>query len=405
MIVIGGGAAGIFGAIAAKTASPSSCVLVLEKTSSILSKVKISGGGRCNVTHSCFDPKELIKNYPRGHKELLGPFFKFGPLETIKWFASRGVEIKKEADGRMFPITDSSQTIIDCLRNECSQLGVEVLYKQKILSLEKHASLFKLSLENQPPLYAKTILLATGSSPQGHLLASSLGHTITSTVPSLFTFNVPNFCLNDLSGVSVQNAKVTIKNTAFSQQGPLLIAHFGFTGPAVIKLSAWAARYLAEHNYKHPIIVNWLPSETSEQIKYRLSELRTTSKIKQISTECPFQLPKQLWKYFCDIALNDSQKKWADLSKQEIENLTRVIGSFEFFIEGKSTHKEEFVTCGGVELKEICFKSMESKLCKGLYFAGEILDIDGITGGFNFQNAWTSSFIAGSSAGLSQFSS
>ncbi len=404
MIVIGGGAAGIFGAIAAKTANTHSCVAVLEKTSAILSKVKISGGGRCNVTHSCFDLKELVKNYPRGHQEMLGPFFRFGPQDTLNWFALRGVEIKKEQDGRMFPTSDSSQTIIDCLRKECDSLGVEILYKQKIVSVHKEGSMFKICFENSPPMFAKTVLLATGSSPQGHLLASLLGHTVTPTVPSLFTFNVPNFTLKDLSGICVLDAKVTIKDSCFSQRGPLLIAHFGFTGPAVIKLSAWGARYLAEHNYQHLISINWLPHLTPGHIKQHLVELRKSSKIKQIATDNPFKLPKQLWKHFCDLALSATQKKWTDLSNQELDNLMYLLTAQEFFIEGKSTNKEEFVTCGGVDLKEICFKSMESKLCKGLYFAGEVLDIDGVTGGFNFQNAWTGSFIAGSSASKSYFS-
>ena len=405
MIVIGAGAAGVFGAIAAKTANRNACVRILEKTSTALSKVKISGGGRCNVTHYCFEPKELIKNYPRGHKELLGPFFSFGPHETVEWFAKRGVSLKKEPDGRMFPVTDSSQTIIDCLKKECATLGIDICYQQKILSIEKENGLFKITLENQPPVFSKTLLMATGSSPQGHQLVASLGHTITKTVPSLFTFNIDSFSLSSFSGVSFEDALVSLKNTSFSQRGPLLITHFGFSGPSVIKLSAWAARHLAEKNYQHAITINWIPSQARLAIQDTLVGLRSTWKTKQISTESPWKIPKQLWKFFCEIACHDPQKKWADLSKNDLNALVELLTSQEFFIHGKSTHKEEFVTCGGVLLEEICFKSMESKRCPGLFFAGEILDIDGVTGGFNFQNAWTGSYIAGFSANRAYFSS
>lgn len=405
MIVIGGGAAGVFAACAAKDLNPKANVLILERTSQVLSKVKISGGGRCNVTHACFDPKDLIKHYPRGHKELLGPFHQFSPNDTLKWFAKRGVEIKKEADGRMFPITDSSQTIIDCLLKECNALGVTIRYKQKINALTRQDCLFSITLEDNSCLTSKTVVLATGSSPQGHQYAQGLGHQITPLAPSLFTFNVPNFILKDLSGISVENAQVSIKNTLISQQGPLLIAHFGFTGPAAIKLSAWSARYLAEHQYKHPILINWIPQHSPPEIKQQLLEKKLSLKGKQISSESSFKLPKQLWKKLCELCLKDPQKKWADLSNHELEQLTVALTAQEFQMDGKSTNKEEFVTCGGIDLKEVLFKTMESKVCKGLFFAGEILDIDGVTGGFNFQNAWTGGYIAGTSACQDYFKS
>ncbi len=324
LIVIGGGAAGVFGAISAKEANPHREVVLLEKSAVLLAKVKVSGGGRCNVTHACFDPKLLVKNYPRGEKELLGPFHKFGPKETIEWFASRGVKLKTEKDGRMFPVTDSSETIISCLLNTAKKLGVEIRTRQKIENVEE----FK----------GKKLLLATGSSPDGYRWAKAFGHTIQSPVPSLFTFNVPTSPLKELSGVVVANVEVSVG--PFSQTGPLLITHFGFSGPVIIKLSAWAARYLHEKNYNTDFTIYW-----------------------------PEELPKSLLK---------------------IKDLPTV-----YRIEGKTTNKEEFVTCGGVTLKEVDFRTMESKIHPGLHFAGEILDIDGVTGGFNFQNAWTTGKLAG----------
>lgn len=338
LIVIGGGAAGIFAALAAKEAHCNAKVLLLEKHAVLLSKVRVSGGGRCNVTHNCLDPKELIHNYPRGSKELLGPFHRFGPKETIQWFESRGVKLKTEADGRMFPITNSSETIIRCLLHEASKLGVEIRLQQKIEKIEKG---FTIYLKDQSSLQTKNLLLATGSSKEGYEWATSLGHTIQKPIPSLFTFNVPTSPLKELSGVVVKECKIHLKDTKLRQQGSLLITHFGFSGPAVIKLSAWAAPYLYEKNYRAELVIDW-----------------------------PEVLPK---------------------------NLQKANPPNTFLVEGKTTHKEEFVTCGGVTLKEVDFRTMESKLCPGLYFAGEILDIDGVTGGFNFQNAWTTASIAGKS--------
>ena len=346
LIVVGGGAAGIFAALRAKSCHPDARVLLLEKTAVLLAKVRISGGGRCNVTHSCFDPKQLVQNYPRGNKELLGPFHRFGPRDTIEWFQGRGITLKTEKDGRIFPATDSSETIIQCLLGEAKKLGVEIALRQRIQAIEKTEGGFSLHLKEEEPLHCKKLLLATGSNSQGYAWAKELGHTIQTPLPSLFTFNVPTSPLKELSGIVVQDCEIHLKGTSLRQRGPVLITHFGFSGPAVIKLSAWAAPYLFEKNYQADLIIHWMPGSSP--------------------------LPKRL------------RKKLAAME----EDCYR--------IEGKTTHKEEFVTCGGVTLKEVHFKTMESKICPGLYFAGEILDIDGVTGGFNFQNAWTTGFIAGS---------
>lgn len=372
-VVIGGGAAGIFAAIEAKRSHPDCSVLVLEKSAVLLSKVRISGGGRCNVTHACFDPKELSKNYPRGGKELIGPFHRFGPRDTVEWFNSRGVDLKTESDGRMFPTTDTSETIIHCLLTEAKKLGVEIAMRQKVEGITKEEGLFLIQLEEKE-IFASALLLATGSSPQGYEWAKQLGHTIEQPVPSLFTFNVPTSPLLDLAGISVK-AELHIRGMPYSQTGPVLLTHWGFSGPAAIKLSAWAARELHEKNYQVELIVNWLPNMNVEEIYEALK-----------NSSYPL-LPKNLWKRFVG-----DQK-----SHKELRRLAEKLHADPYQVQGKTTYKEEFVTCGGVRLNEVNFQTMESKLCPGLYFAGEILNIDGVTGGFNFQNAWTTGFIAGSS--------
>lgn len=390
LIVIGGGAAGIFAALAAKQAHPEMPVLVLEKTAVLLSKVKVSGGGRCNTTHACFDPQQLVKNYPRGEKELLGPFHRFQPRDTIEWFETRGVKLKTESDGRMFPITDSSSTIIDCLLSEARKLGVEIRLRQRVEKIEKG---FTVHLKDNPPLTCSHLILASGSSAEGYAIAQSLGHTIQPPVPSLFTFNVPTSPLKELSGVSVESATVQIG--PFSQTGPLLITHFGFSGPAVLKLSAWGARFLHDKNYRMEFFINWIPKLSQEELFREFLRLKEQSPQKTLFALNPFYLPKNLWKEL----LGPSQDKaLAHLSKKDLQELAQKLHADRYQMDGKTTHKEEFVTCGGVTLKEIDFKTMQSKICPGLYFAGEILDIDGITGGFNFQNAWTTGYIAGHSA-------
>ncbi len=396
LVVIGGGAAGIFAAIAAKTASPSAKVILLEKSGVLLSKVRISGGGRCNVTHACFDPAKLCTHYPRGGKELLGAFHRFQPSDTIAWFEAHGVSLKTESDGRMFPVTDSSETIIQCLLAASQKLGVQIHLKQHIQAIEKEGMGFSIQFkESQEPLYTSHLLLATGNSAAGCAFAQHLGHTIQPPVPSLFTFNVPTSPLKELSGISVENVRIHIKGTSLVQTGPLLITHFGFSGPAVLKLSAWGARYFHEKEYRVEILLDWLPHLSEDALFAQLSQCKTSHPQKTLNAENPFKLPKNLWT--CLLKEN-AHKRIGEISTKELRNLSHKLHADSYQVDGKTTHKEEFVTCGGVHLKEIDFKRMESKVCPGLFFAGEILDIDGVTGGFNFQNAWTTGFLAGSAA-------
>lgn len=382
VIIIGGGAAGFFAALSAKKAHLDARVAIFEKSAALLSKVRVSGGGRCNVTHSCFDPIALSKNYPRGEKELVGPFHRFQPKDTIEWFESRGVKLKTEADGRMFPVTDSSETIIQCLISEAKQLGVEIFLRQKVETIKKIDDGFEIG-----EFTTKKLVLATGSSPQGHLWAQELGHTITDLAPSLFTFNVPNSPLAELSGTSFEKASVHLPGTSFSYTGPLLITHFGFSGPAVLKLSAFAARHLQQKEYAFEVKINWLPDLSLQEIKAKLHEQKKQFPNKPC--ENIFHFTKNFWKHMFP------QKLLNNISLKELDQDAEKLHSDTYQVQGKTTHKEEFVTCGGVHLKEVNFKTMESKICPGLYFAGEILDIDGITGGFNFQNAWTTGYLAG----------
>lgn len=396
VIVIGGGAAGFFAAIAAQSDTKAR-IAILEKTAVLLSKVRISGGGRCNVTHACFDPLALSKNYPRGEKELIGPFHRFQPKDTIAWFEARGVDLKTEGDGRIFPVTNSSETIINCLMGEAQKQGVEILLRQNIEFVEKRGEDFVIGRKDKEPLVAKKLILATGSSKDGIAWAEKFGHSIQPPVPSLFTFNVPNSPLQELSGVSLERVKIEICNTSFSQTGPLLITHFGFSGPAALKLSAWGARYLFENNYNVDISINWLPQKSVNEISAELQTLKRKNPNKILVSENPFSLPKNFWKLFLSLLGDVYLQRLNDISLKSLETLAEKLHADVYQVHGKTTNKEEFVTCGGVTLKEINFKTMESKICSGLFFAGEILDIDGVTGGFNFQNAWTTGFIAGTS--------
>ncbi|MCX6994761.1 MAG: NAD(P)/FAD-dependent oxidoreductase [Chlamydiae bacterium] len=366
-IVIGGGAAGVFAAITSKEVNPEREVILLEKSNQLLSKVRISGGGRCNVTHACFEPKELIQNYPRGSKELLGPFYHFQPLDTIAWFKKQGVELKTEADGRMFPLTNSSQTIIDCLLNVAGKKGVIIHKMHRIESVKKEQELFSID-----SLVANRLILATGSSTWGHEMAASFGHTIIQPVPSLFTFNVPTSPLLDLPGITLEKVILTIDN--YSQKGPLLLTHWGFSGPAALKLSAFAARALYKKNYQDTLYINWIAAKNEEEVFQAVINKRF---------ELPAKLATRLLSFSKDPRI-----------------LAKKLYRDPYNIEGTTLNKQEFVTAGGVCLKEVDFKTMQSRLCPGLYFAGEILDIDGITGGFNFQNAWTTGFLAGKSTGF-----
>lgn len=391
MIVIGGGAAGFFGAIAFAEKNPGKEVWLLEKHKQVLAKVRISGGGRCNVTHHCFDPERLVKNYPRGSKELLGPFHKFQPKDTIAWFGKRGVEVKVEEDGRMFPITDSSETIIACLMRAADEAGVQLKREVSIHSITKEGEEFVLET-SLGRLQSKKILLATGSAPAGHEIAKQFGHTITPLAPSLFSFNLPKSPYIDLSGLSLPDVEASVAGTKLKERGPMLFTHWGFSGPAILRLSAWGARHFQKEEYKGILKINWVPQIDS--VHEKLSELRKQLPSKLFSFQDLAEIPKSLNDRFHELT-GIKAIPYAQLKNSHIEQIHSILTRSEFQIEGKTTNKQEFVTCGGVSLKEVNFTTMESKLCKGLYFAGEVLDIDGITGGFNFQSAWTTSWIAG----------
>ncbi|MCC6128154.1 MAG: NAD(P)/FAD-dependent oxidoreductase [Chlamydiae bacterium] len=396
-VLIGGGAAGVFAAIQCKEKDPSSRVILLEKTNQWLSKVRISGGGRCNVTHACFDPAHLIRNYPRGSKELLGPFHTFQPKDTLSWFEKRGVLLKVEEDGRMFPRSDSSETIIDCLLSAANIARVEMRKQQSIRSIEKKEGKFFIELANEV-LISDQLLLATGSSSFGYELAKQFGHQIIAAVPSLFTFNIPSSPLLDLTGVSLPHVKLSFKEFKIEKEGPLLLTHWGFSGPAALKLSAWAARDLHSCDYKTTLWVNWTASESIEQLHAFLLE----QKHRFPHQSLPLLVPKQLMQRLASSLEIDPSTPLGKLSHKKILALAAKLHADPYQIEGKTTYKQEFVTAGGVDLKEICFKTMESKVTKNLFFAGEILNIDGVTGGFNFQNAWTTGYLAGNAIGNRQ---
>lgn len=390
--VIGGGAAGFFAAITNAENHPDAKVILLEKARQILSKVKISGGGRCNVTHSCFDPAELIKYYPRGSKELRGPFCQFQPKDTIAWFEKRGVRLKTETDGRMFPTTDSSQTIIDCLLNAATSAGVEICRECGVENITKSDTGFLIELTNGNTLAVDKVIFATGSNPKMWELLRSLGHTVIDPVPSLFTFNIPDSPFHDLSGISVPNALVTLPQWKLQHYGPVLITHWGVSGPAVLKLSAWGARELAASGYNADVMINWVPEISAEKM---LQQTKQQTPSKTVGSDALFDLPKKLWKKFVSLAGVGEDVRWSHLTKEQLKNLSCILNGTLLKMQGKTTNKEEFVTAGGVKLSEVNFKTMESKIVEGLFFAGEVLDIDGVTGGFNFQNAWTTGWLAG----------
>ena len=395
VIVIGGGAAGFFGAIAA--AEKGHEVTILEAAASVLAKVRVSGGGRCNLTHSCFEPRDLVNSYPRGGKALRGPFSRFQPADTISWFESRGVQTKTESDGRMFPTTDDSATIVDCLQGAAEDAGVVTHLRANVSSIQKNDSTFCVTLQSGEAMQADRILLATGGSRAGFELTRSLGHQIVPPVPSLFTFKVQDPRIEDLPGVAVEhvNCQLVTDTKTFNQSGPILVTHWGLSGPAVLKLSAWAARELHDANYNATLRINWLAGSRAEEIRAQLNLFKTDHPKKTVDAACPWQLPKRLWKSLVDHSVGPQPVRWAELSKQATQALVTELSAGEYQVAGKGVFKEEFVTCGGVNLKEVDFRTMESRICPGLYFAGEILDIDGITGGFNFQNAWTTAWIAG----------
>lgn len=397
ILVIGGGAAGFFAAITCAQANSSKKVILLEKNRQLLSKVRISGGGRCNVTHACFDSAQLIQNYPRGHQALRGPFSRFQPLNTIEWFKSRGVELKVEEDGRMFPITDNSETIIECLMKAAKQVGVDICTECGVESIQPTNPGFSVSLSKGNSINCERLLIATGSNTKILTCIKALGHHIEPPVPSLFTFNVPDSILLDLAGVSVAKVEASIEGTNLRQVGPILLTHWGFSGPAILKLSAWGARILHDMQYQAKLVINWFPDMSKDVLITTLNEFKQKNPAKHISSETPLPMPKNLWKKLVVMAELPSEMRWSYLSKAHLQALLNTLMKSTFQVLGKSTFKEEFVTCGGINLDEVNFKTMESKKCPGLYFAGEVLDIDGVTGGFNFQNAWTTGWIAGQS--------
>lgn len=395
IIIVGGGAAGFFTAINIVEKNPKLKVAILERGADVLQKVRISGGGRCNVTHACFEPNELVKFYPRGEKELRGPFHQFGSGDTIEWFEKRGVELKTEADGRMFPVSNSSQTVIDCFIKATQKLGIAVLTGQSVQSIfsaEVSGEIYwKIETQTEKYLVEK-LILATGSNPKIWEMLQTFGHAVVNPVPSLFTFNIKDSRIKELPGVAAL-ATVKVKDSKLESTGPLLITHWGMSGPAILKLSAWGARILHDKNYQFTIFVNWLNDADPEDIQKKLKELKQQHAKKSVSKKSPFELTNRLWESLVLAAGIEAETKWADLSKAQLQNLTNQLTNGTFQVNGKSTFKEEFVTAGGIDLKEINFKTMESKLHDNLYFAGEIVNIDAITGGFNFQNAWTSGFI------------
>lgn len=395
ILIIGGGAAGFFTAINLVEKNPQLKVAILERGKNVLEKVRISGGGRCNVTHACFVPNELVKYYPRGEKELRGPFHQFCSGDTIEWFEKHGVELKIEDDGRMFPVSDSSQTIIDCFLSATQKLGIDVLTSQSVQSIYKGDGYWKVDT-NHESYSCQRLVMTTGSNPKVWEMLQNLGHTIIPPVPSLFTFNIKDKRIKDLMGLS-SLAQVKVKNSKLEATGPLLITHWGMSGPGILRLSAWGAILLAEKNYQFAILVNWLPDTTLEEAIDQLKTLKLEHAKKVVAKKSPYDMPNRLWESLVLAAGISEETKWADLSKNQLHQLALQLTAGEFQVNGKSTFKEEFVTAGGIDLKEINFKTMESKLHEGLYFAGEIVNIDAITGGFNFQNAWTSGYLVAQS--------
>ena len=396
LIVVGGGAAGFFCAVNAARLAPTLEVVIVEKTSKLLSKVRVSGGGRCNVTHACFSIAEMIKKYPRGASFLKKAFHHFFTTDTITWFKDRGVELKTESDGRMFPSSNSSQAIVDCLMQEANRYGVEILMNKEVKSIKKITDGFELLFSNDTSLAANFLCIASGGYPKSTQFEwlHQIGHTIESPVPSLFTFNIPSNPINALMGISVERAQVKIIGSKLSEEGPLLITHWGMSGPAILKLSAWGARELAAKNWQFGIIVNWLPAYNEQTLKDKFQLIRFDIAAQKIVNRNPFLLPQRLWEYLLQQSGVNENSRWADLPAKEQNKLIKNICAQEFSVNGKTTFKEEFVTSGGIALEEVEHNTMQSKIEPGLFFAGEVLNVDGVTGGFNFQNAWTTGWIA-----------
>lgn len=400
ILVVGGGAAGFFGAIAAAETNPRASVTILEKGPRVLSKVRISGGGRCNVTHACFEPRELSQRYPRGGRALIGPFTRFGPRETIEWFRLRAVNLKTEADGRMFPVTDSSQTIIDCLTDSAINAGVRIRTQTGVETIaRREGGGFTLRLTNGETLDSDRLLWAAGGCRAENHPLVPLGHTLVPPVPSLFTFHIDSPWLRELPGVSVEDVQVSVPKTSLKQRGPILITHAGVSGPAILRLSAWGARELHDLDYRFSLRIAWLPDAKPEDLVEEIQRRRETQGGQTVLRARWNPLPARLWEQLVLQADIAPETKWARLAKPEAQKLAALLTGTELPVTGKSMNKEEFVTCGGIPLPEVDFKTMQSRRVPGLFLAGEALDIDGITGGFNFQAAWTTSWTAGQAMG------
>jgi predicted Rossmann fold flavoprotein len=399
LVVIGGGAAGFFCAINAARLDPNLDVCILEKSNKLLAKVKVSGGGRCNTTHACFELPELVQKYPRGQNFLKKTFHWFNTTDTIEWFASRGIDLKTEADGRMFPQTNDSQTIIDCLLKEADKYKVQVQIQTAVEKITVNDTGVFLLQTTSKTIEANYVCVATGGFPKAHQFEfiTNLGHTIETPVPSLFTFNMPGNPITELMGVSVPEAQVKIAGSKITATGPLLITHWGMSGPAILKCSAWGARELSNLGYAFTIRVNWIPTYAEQDLRTAWPLIRSEQGNTKIGGRNPFELPGRLWLHLLDVCGIDAGGSWATLTAAAQNKLITALTAFECKVSGKTTFKDEFVTCGGIKLSEIDANTMQSKLVKGLYFVGEIMDIDGITGGFNFQNAWTSGWIAAKS--------
>jgi len=411
--IIGGGAAGFFAAITCAQSNPQARVTLYEATAHPLAKVRISGGGRCNVTHACYEPRELVRHYPRGTRELLGAFHRWQPRDMTAWLTARGVPLKTEADGRIFPVSDSSMDIVNCLRRAAAEAGVALQLKTGLRSVEHSTpseatnaqiAPFRLALSDGTQAECDRLLLATGggrAESGGLKIARELGHTIEPPVPSLFTFHIDDPRLRDLAGLSVESVALSLSDgpaemKKLTSDGPLLITHWGLSGPAVLKLSAWGARTFAACDYAFALRINFVPAQRRDAVQRELAALRTAQPRRSIArAHNPFGLPARLWERLALSSGVSEPQPCAELSKAQIAALTQTLTAAEFSVRGKSTNKDEFVTCGGVRLSEIDFKTMQSRLCPGLYFAGEVLDIDGVTGGFNFQAAWTTGYLAG----------
>lgn len=399
LIVVGGGAAGFFGAIQAAEMRPGLSVLILEKTNKILTKVKVSGGGRCNVTHHCFNAASLAHHYPRGEKPLKELFKIYQAKDIIAWFEAKGVALKAEEDGRMFPVTDSSQTIIDCFLKETSKLKIKIeagLGVDHVIPVKEG---FRVSCHTGKDFSCRYLLIASGghAKPDAYSFIAGLGHSIIAPIPSLFTFNDSQKEFSDLMGVAVPQAEVRIAGTKFSQQGPVLITHWGLSGPAIIKLSAWAAEFLHQQQYQFTVMISWIGPVKEEELREQLQGYRQARGKQKVITNALMGVPQRLWQRLCERAGIEETRIWSELPQRNLNRLIESMIRCTFVIKGKTTFKEEFVTCGGVDLKEIDLETMQSKKVKNVFFAGEVLNIDGETGGFNFQSAWTTAYIAASS--------